>query len=114
MPAAWIFGKMNPIGYVIIAVVLGGFAYYFWRNHQIKAQGIEVDAFITRVEETDSTDSDGDITTSYHYYVRYTDQGGVVREAVLMNTYTQRDLVPGDPVRIKYLPGKEKSAVMVK
>ena len=44
----------------------------------------------------------------------YTDQGGVLREAVLMNTYTQRDLVPGDPVRIKYLPGKEKSAVMVK
>lgn len=104
---------MDPIGYVIIAVVLGGLAYNLWRNHQISSQGIEADGFITRVEETDSTDSDGMISTSYHYYVRYTDQGGVMREALLTNTYTQRDLVPGDPVRIKYLPGKENAAVMV-
>ena len=105
---------MSPIAYVLIAVVLGGLVYSFIRNNKIKTQGIEVDGFITRVEETDSTDSDGDITTSYHYYVRYTDQGGVKREAVLTNTYTKRDLVPGDPVRIKYLPGKENAAVMVK
>ena len=105
---------MSPIAYVLIAVVLGGLVYNFIRNNKIKTQGIEVDGFITRVEETDSTDSDGDITTSYHYYVRYTDQGGVKREAVLTNTYTKRDLVPGDPVRIKYLPGKENAAVMVK
>ena len=105
---------MSPIAYVLIAVVLGVLVYNFFRNNQIKTQGIEVDGFITRVEETDSTDSDGDITTSYHYYVRYTDQGGVKREAVLTNTDTKRDLVPGDPVRIKYLPGKENAAVMVK
>ena len=105
---------MSPIAYVLIAVVLCGLVYNFIRNNKIKTQGIEVDGFITRVEETDSTDSDGDITTSYHYYVRYTDQGGVKREAVLTNTYTKRDLVPGDPVRIKYLPGKENAAVMVK
>ncbi len=47
-------------------------------------------------------------------YVRYTDQGGVVREALLTNTYTYRNLVPGDRLKIKYLPGKEKLAVMVK
>lgn len=105
---------MSPIGYIVIAVVLGGLVYNFFRNNRIKTQGIEADGFITRVEETDSTDSDGDITTTYHYYVRYTDQGGVSREAVLTNTYTRRDLVPGDPVRIKYLPGKENAAVMVK
>ena len=105
---------MNPIAYVVIAVILGGLAYNFFRNHTIKTQGIEVDGFITRVEETDSTDSDGDITTSYHYYVRYTDQSGMAREAVLTNTYTRRNLVPGYPVRIKYLPGKENAAVMVK
>ena len=105
---------MNPIAYVLIAVVLGVLVYNFFRNNQIKTQGIEVDGFITRVEETDSTGSDGDITTTYHYYVRYKDQGGVSREAVLTNTYTKRDLVPGDRVKIKYLPGKENAAVMVK
>ena len=105
---------MSPIAYVFIAVVLGGLAYNYWRNHQIKTQSIEVDGFITRVEETDSTDSDGDTSTTYHYYVRYKDQGGVSREAVLTNTYTRRNLVPGDRVKIKYLPGKENAAVMVK
>lgn len=44
---------MDPIGYVLIAVVLGGLLYNFWRNYRIKAQGIEADGFITRVEETD-------------------------------------------------------------
>ena len=105
---------MSPIIYIFAAVFIGGLAYNFWRNHQIKSQGIEADGFITRVEESDSTDSDGDITTTYNYYVRYTDQGGVTREALLMNTYTKRNLIPGDYVKIKYLPGKEKSAVMVK
>ena len=105
---------MNPFAYVIIAVLLGGLAFSFWRNHQIKTQGVEADGFITRVEESDSTDSDGDISTSYHYYVRYTDQGGITREALLTNTYTRRNLVPGDRVKIKYLPGKENTAVMVK
>ena len=49
----------------------------------------------------------------YHYNVRYTDQNGLSREALLTNTYTRRKLVPGDPVKIKYLPGKENEAVMV-
>jgi len=105
---------MSPIGYVVIAVVLGGLAYNFLRNHTIRSQGIEADGFITRVEERDSADSDGDITTSYDYYVRYTDQGRIAREALLTNTYTRKNLVPGDPVKIKYLPGKENAAVMVK
>ena len=37
-----------------------------------------------------------------------------MREALLTNTYTHRNLVPGDRLKIKYLPGKEKIAVMVK
>ena len=98
---------------IIIAAVLGGFAYSFYRNHIIKTQGIEAEAFITRVEEHDTTDSDGTISTTYDYYVRYTDQGGVMREALLTNIYTVRSLVPGDRLTIKYLPGKEKYAVMV-
>lgn len=104
----------NIIPFVIIALVLGGFGYSFYRNHKIKSQGIEADAFITRVEENESTDSDGTSGTTYDYYVRYTDQGGVMREALLTNTYTHRNLIPGDRLKIKYLPGKEKLAVMVK
>ena len=105
---------MNPISYGLIAVVLGALVFNFWRNHQIKSHGIEADGYITRVEESDSTDSDGDTTTSYNYYVRYTDQSGAAREALLTNTYTRRNLIPGDSVKIKYLPGKENTAVMVK
>jgi len=104
----------NVIPFVIIAVVLGGFVYSFYRNHMIKSQGIEADAFITRVEENESTDSDGTTSTTYDYYVRYTDQSGAMREALLTNTYTHRNLVPSDRLKIKYLPGKEKLAVMVK
>lgn len=104
----------SAIPFIIIAVVAGGFLYSFYRNHTIKSQGIEADAFITRVEENESTDSDGFTSTTYDYYVRYTDQGGTMREALLTNTYTHRNLVPGDRLKIKYLPGKEKIAVMVK
>lgn len=104
----------NVIPLIIIALVLGGFVYSFYRNHTIKSQGIEADAFITRVEENERSDSDGTSSTTYDYYVRYTDQGGVMREALLTNTYTYRNLVPGDRLKIKYLPGKEKMAVMVK
>ncbi len=104
----------NAIPFIIIAVVAGGFFVAFYRNHQIKSQGIEADAFITRVEEHESTDSDGISSTTYDYYVRYTDQGGTMREALLTNTYTHRNLVIGDRLKIKYLPGKEKYAVMLK
>ena len=102
------------IPFMIIAVVVGGFVYSFYRNHVIKSQGMEADAFITRVEENETTDADGTSGTTYDYYVRYTDQSGVMREALLTNTYTHRNLVPGDRLKIKYLPGKEKLAVMVK
>ena len=105
-------GYLIPV--IFIVVFAGGIAFAFYRNHIIKSQGIEADAFITRVEERDSTDSDGSTSTTYNYYVRYTDQGGVQREALLTNTYTQRNLVPGDRLKIKYLPGKEKYAVMVR
>lgn len=104
----------NVIPFMIIALVLGGFVYSFYRNHTIKSRGIEADAFITRVEENERTDSDGTSSTTYDYYVRYTDQGGMMREALLTNTYTYRNLVPGDRLKIKYLPGKENLAVMVK
>lgn len=107
------FSFDSPVPYIFIAVVLGFVGYSLFRNHKIKANGIETDAVISRVEESDSTDSDGSITTTYTYYVRYKDQDGNGREAVLTNTYTRRNFVMGDPVKIKYLPGKEKTAVLV-
>ncbi len=51
------FGSIIP--FMIIAVVVGGFVYSFYRNHVIKSQGMEADAFITRVEENETTDADG-------------------------------------------------------
>jgi len=104
----------NLFPIIIIAVVVGGFLYSFYRNHQIKSQGIEADGFITRVEENETSDADGTSSITYDYYVRYTDQGGARREALLTNTDTKRQLVPGDRVKNKDLPGKENCAVLIR
>lgn len=106
------FNFDSPVPYIFIAVVLGLLVYSFFRNSQIKKNGIEADAFVSRVSEQDHYDSDGGVSTTVRYYVRYTDQGGVQRDAELTNIHMKR-LAMGDRVKIKYMPGKERTAVLV-
>ena len=77
---------------------------------KVKQEGIEADAFVSRVDEDEYTDSDGMTTTTKKYIVRYTTQDGKVVEARLANP--RKGLVMGDRVKIKYLAENPKYAVM--
>ena len=99
-------------GGVLAAVLIVGLIYTIKRNQKINSQGIETDAVVSRIKEIESRDSDGAITTSYEYYVRYQTETGETVEAKLGNA--PRRVREGDALRVKYLPEKPKFALVVK
>lgn len=50
---------MDAFSLVIIVVVAGSFLYAGYNIWRTKKHGIETDAFVTRIEERESHDSDG-------------------------------------------------------
>ena len=98
------------IGVVVIAVVIG-IVFMIMRTNAIKKNGIEADAVVSRIKEQENTDSEGNIDTTYIYYVTFTTQDGQNVEAKLGNL--SRKIKVGDPLTIKYLPNKPKLVVAV-
>jgi len=96
---------------VIIAVVAGSFLYAGYNIWRTKKNGIETDAFVTRIEERETHDSDG-VTYYDDYYVRYQDQEGRTTEATISNP-KRKGLAPGARIRIRYLPEKPNSVVYI-
>ena len=94
---------------MITAFIIGGIVYSMMQTNKVKRDGIEADAFVTRVDVEESTDSDGTTSTTEKYFVRYTGQDGKVVEARLMNP--GKALVMGDRIKVKYLPEKPKYVV---
>ena len=104
---------MDPIGIIIIAIVVAVAVYIFYRNWFTKKNGTETEAVVSRIEEYETTDSDG-TSTSYNYYVRYHDEDGHPHEARISNMGFSRGLIVGDQIRIKYLPEKPGMAVWIR
>ena len=100
------------VGAVIVIAIVVGIVFSIRRNLAIKKNGIEADAVISHIKETESTDSDGNIDTTYTYYVRFQTQDGNIFEAKLGNA--PRFTREGESVRIKYLPEKPNYAILVK
>ena len=96
---------------VFVAVIIGGVVYSIIHMNKVKKEGIEADAFVSRIDVEESTDSDGMTSTTGKYFVRYTGQDGKQIEARLANP--RKGLVMGDRIKVKYLPEKPKYAVMV-
>ena len=96
---------------VFVAVIIGGVVYSIIHMNKVKKEGIEADAFVSRIDVEESTDSDGMTSTTEKYFVRYTGQDGKQIEARLANP--RKGLVMGDRIKVKYLPEKPKYAVMV-
>lgn len=99
-------------GGILAVILIVGAIYTIKRNQKIKSQGVEADAVVSRIKEIESRDSDGAITTSYEYYVRYRNETGETMEAKLGNP--PRRIREGDALRVKYLPEKPKFALAVK
>jgi hypothetical protein len=102
---------MDTFSLVIIVVVAGSFLYAGYNIWRTKKNGIETDAFVTRIEERESHDSDG-VTYYDDYYVRYQDQEGRTTEATISNP-KRKGLAPGARIRIRYLPEKPNSVVYI-
>ena len=102
--------------YAIIAAVVIALAasiiFTIKRNGAIQQNGIEADAVVSRIEESESADNDGSRETTYTYYVRYQTKDGQSVEAKLGNAPSR--IYEGMGIRIKYLPEKPKYVLPVK
>lgn len=99
-------GGIFAVG-IIIAVI-----FIVKRYNNIKKNGVETDAVISRIKENETLNDDGSVDTDYIYYVKFTTQDGQAVEARLGGAPKLTRV--GDRVRIKYLPEKPKYAILIK
>lgn len=99
------------IAAVVIALVVVG-VLTIKRNQAIAKNGIEADATVSRIEETENRDDDGHVDFTYTYYVKYQAQDGQTVEAKLGNAPSR--IAVGSNLRIKYLPEKPKYVIPTK
>ena len=108
---------------IIAAVIICGVIFTAKRNNEIKQNGIETDAVVSRINENESVDEDGFTTVSYTYYVTYRTMDGQTVEAKLGSGKSidnniigkpwDSDLKEGVNIRIKYLPDKPKYVIRI-
>ena len=107
---------MNPLFIVIIAAVVIaaaiGISFAVKRYTAIQKNGVEADAVVSRIKETESTDNEGIRDVTYTYYVKFQTQDGKTVEAKLSSA--PRFTREGDSIRVKYLPEKPNYAIPVK
>ena len=95
---------------MIIAFVALSFLWTLFKIIRVRMLGVEVNAFITRLEEHESTDADGIPSEYYEVYVRYQTKDGKTVNTSLANSTAFLNV--GDLVRIKYIPGQEDYPVL--
>jgi hypothetical protein len=98
---------------VFVAFVVTVLIITIIRNQKIRKNGIEAEAVISRIEEYESTDSDGFTDTNYRYYVTYRTRDGKTVEARL-GKIVQVRYHEGDTLNVMYLPDKPEYVVPVK
>ena len=107
----------------IAAIIAAGVIMTTKRNNEIKQNGIETDATVSRVSVSESVDTDGCVSTTYTYYVTYRTMDGQTVEAKLgsgksvdtniLGKSWDNDLGEGVSVRIQYLPEKPKYVIRI-
>ena len=109
---------MDKIGVVIAILFFGSVIVILLRRYllsnKIKKEGIEVDGIITKVSESEGTDSDGisDGTYTYANYVSYKDNVGNTQKDALIINYSSR-LTEETKVIIKYHPSNPKRVLII-
>ena len=98
---------------IVVIILIGvGIIFKYKRSKNIKENGIEVDAVVSRIKEIEHEDAQGNTEITYQYFVEYQNQSGETVEAKLGNP--PRLAVEGTPLRVKYLPEKPKYVLRVK
>ncbi|MBO6041431.1 MAG: hypothetical protein J6P58_09470, partial [Oscillospiraceae bacterium] len=88
-----------------------GARYTFVFNRKLDEKGIETNAVVSRIETEKTTDYDGMVFVTHTYYVTYPNSRGETVEAEI--PAPNQKLEVGDPVKIKYLPKKQKQPVLI-
>ena len=99
------------IALIVVALIVS-FVLTAKKHNAIQKGGIEADAEVSRIEESENTDNDGIRDISYTYYVKYQTQDGKIVEAKLGNAPAH--LYVGSTLRVKYLPEKPKYVIPAK
>ena len=110
--------------FVLVAIVMAvGIVMTAKRNNAIKRSGIETDAVVTRIQESESIDAEGDVTITRTFYVTYRTLDGRTVESRLASGKSvdvrigkkvwDRDLHEGSAVHIRYLPEKPEYVIRV-
>ena len=106
-------GERNMTVIAVLLILL--FTAYIFRNYwhtliKAKWNGIETDAYISRIEE-DKRMADGADFPRRFFYVIFPRQDGLQAEARLLNPNGALQI--GDKVRIRYLEEKNDCAVLI-
>lgn len=108
---------MDPVFTVVfivfVAIIVVSLVITLVRNNKIRKNGIEAEAVISRIEESESVDSDGSVDTTYTYYVTYRTMDGETVEAKL-GKIMQKRYHMGQTLNIMYLAEKPNYVVPVK
>ena len=70
--------------------------------------GIETDAGVSRIDWFPEDEDD-----NYYYYVKFTDEKGIVREHCAYHSITRNDYTVGQTVRMIFFPGHYDEVMMV-
>ena len=91
---------------VVISILSGIPAFIRYLNRD--KVGIETDAVISRIDWFPEDEDD-----NYNYYVKFTDEKGIVREHCAYRSITRNDYTVGQTVRIIFFPGHYDEVMMV-
>lgn len=110
---------MDKIGMIIGIIFFAGVSFLlikrFLLSNKIKKEGIEVEGVITKVKESEDTDSNGISLGTYSYvnFVSYKDKEGNDQSDALIINYSDC-LTEGEKVKIKYHPSTPKRVLIIK
>ncbi len=99
---------------IVAELIVLAFAIYFARpwiqEYKIRSSGQEVEAVVSRLEKNVYTDREALLHPITYFYVIFMKENGMENEARLLNP--DPDLLVGNKVTVRYLPGKEQVAVL--
>jgi|GEM_PF-6045237 len=87
-----------------VVLVLSVVAVVVYRRRKIIKDGIQVEAVLQRVEKHESIDTDGNTSSTYTFWVTYTNDSGQKVDAELLNG--KRTMQIGEHLSVKYLPNR--------
>ena len=95
-----------------VVLVLSVVVYRLIYRRKIIKDGIQVEAVLQRVEVDESRDTEGNTSSTYTFWVTYTNDSGQKVDAKLLNG--KRTMQIGEHLSVKYLPNRPDLVVNIR